>query len=111
MIFFFKQKTAYEMRISDWSSDVCASDLAPDLAGGALRQAAARDRAPAEFHSPLQGQGQQGDAGAEPRQGAGAHGAGRRGPRGLRVLVQFSGAGAIAEIGTASCRERVWPTM
>src|SRR3546814_17369480 len=26
--FFFKQKTAYEMRISDWSSDVCSSDLA-----------------------------------------------------------------------------------
>src|SRR3546814_3053586 len=30
-IFFFKQKTAYEMRISDWSSDVCSSDLRPDL--------------------------------------------------------------------------------
>src|SRR3546814_5379514 len=32
-MFFFKQKTAYEMRISDWSSDVCSSDLAfdPDL--------------------------------------------------------------------------------
>src|SRR3546814_16303794 len=29
MFFFFKQKTAYEMRISDWSSDVCSSDLAP----------------------------------------------------------------------------------
>src|SRR3546814_20067646 len=28
--FFFKQKTAYEMRISDWSSDVCSSDLATD---------------------------------------------------------------------------------
>src|SRR3546814_14938390 len=27
MCFFFKQKTAYEMRISDWSSDVCSSDL------------------------------------------------------------------------------------
>src|SRR3546814_8934411 len=27
-MFFFKQKTAYEMRISDWSSDVCSSDLA-----------------------------------------------------------------------------------
>src|SRR3546814_648873 len=27
-LFFFKQKTAYEMRISDWSSDVCSSDLA-----------------------------------------------------------------------------------
>src|SRR3546814_3527990 len=28
-VFFFKQKTAYEMRISDWSSDVCSSDLEP----------------------------------------------------------------------------------
>src|SRR3546814_7198602 len=27
LIFFFQQKTAYEMRISDWSSDVCTSDL------------------------------------------------------------------------------------
>src|SRR3546814_16745925 len=37
--FFFKQKTAYEMRISDWSSDVCSSDLVempaddPEIAG------------------------------------------------------------------------------
>src|SRR3546814_17531195 len=30
VIFFFKQKTAYEMRISDWSSDVCSSDLFPN---------------------------------------------------------------------------------
>src|SRR3546814_15465900 len=44
--FFFKQKTAYEMRISDWSSDVCSSDLAIDArrarlwraAGGGLRE-------------------------------------------------------------------------
>src|SRR3546814_19528728 len=34
--FFFKQKTAYEMRISDWSSDVCSSDLL--LAGTQLRE-------------------------------------------------------------------------
>src|SRR3546814_14563712 len=57
--FFFKQKTAYEMRISDWSSDVCSSDLGsceraldalqlqyPDYAGALeerfLRQAALR---------------------------------------------------------------------
>src|SRR3546814_4265833 len=38
--FFFKQKTAYEMRISDWSSDVCSSDLPSmasiiDVGGGA----------------------------------------------------------------------------
>src|SRR3546814_9263578 len=30
VVFFFKQKTAYEMRISDWSSDVCSSDLVRD---------------------------------------------------------------------------------
>src|SRR3546814_9697927 len=42
LLFFFKQKTAYDMRISDWSSDVCSSDLfrdwfgrfLPDLAAG-----------------------------------------------------------------------------
>src|SRR3546814_9312959 len=32
--FFFKQKTAYEMRISDWSSDVCSSDLSAHKSGG-----------------------------------------------------------------------------
>src|SRR3546814_6288300 len=32
--FFFKQKTAYEMRISDWSSDVCSSDLLKDVTTG-----------------------------------------------------------------------------
>src|SRR3546814_2473758 len=37
MFFFFKQKTAYEMRISDWSSDVCSSDL---IWGQQLMQAA-----------------------------------------------------------------------
>src|SRR3546814_1755061 len=31
ILFFFKQKTAYEMRISDWSSDVCSSDLQSHL--------------------------------------------------------------------------------
>src|SRR3546814_7509803 len=44
--FFFKQKTAYEMRISDWSSDVCSSDLredrenteGPDLETGDVRR-------------------------------------------------------------------------
>src|SRR3546814_2954571 len=35
--FFFKQKTAYEMRISDWSSDVCSSDLAAAAGPGARR--------------------------------------------------------------------------
>src|SRR3546814_20411915 len=42
-IFFFKQKTAYEMRISDWSSDVCSSDLT-DCAGGPDRPDDERQR-------------------------------------------------------------------
>src|SRR3546814_1159700 len=45
-LFFFKQKTAYEMRISDWSSDVCSSDLRANrraLRGHRARQV--RDRA------------------------------------------------------------------
>src|SRR3546814_2810116 len=51
--FFFKQKTAYEMRISDWSSDVCSSDLAVEIA---LEQGHART-----FH---------GDVGAMPHRDA-----------------------------------------
>src|SRR3546814_15722137 len=45
VVFFFKQKTAYEMRISDWSSDVCSSDLrdhAPTAVSAAVRPAAER---------------------------------------------------------------------
>src|SRR3546814_5530737 len=38
MFFFFKQKTAYEMRISDWSSDVCSSDLLHRSGGAGDRQ-------------------------------------------------------------------------
>src|SRR3546814_1317943 len=36
LVFFFKQKTAYEMRISDWSSDVCSSDLVAVAAIGTV---------------------------------------------------------------------------
>src|SRR3546814_15847013 len=44
-LFFFKQKTAYEMRISDWSSDVCSSDLRTRRLGGTARSPARRRRA------------------------------------------------------------------
>src|SRR3546814_13375360 len=51
--FFFKQKTAYEMRISDWSSDVCSSDLSGRIvtacAGQTLRQAPQPLQAAAEI--------------------------------------------------------------
>src|SRR3546814_5992554 len=91
--FVFKQKTAYEMRISDWSSDVCSSDL---------RVPAARD-------------------GAQ-RRGAGAAAPGPRRAAANRAarlrLVERSEAAlprpgdahqslSAGEIGRASCRERV----
>src|SRR3546814_6925301 len=41
VFFFFKQKTAYEMRISDWSSDVCSSDLADGIGYPVLIKASA----------------------------------------------------------------------
>src|SRR3546814_2509753 len=48
LFFFFKQKTAYEMRISDWSSDVCSSDL-PDQFGRTEAGIVSR-RSPASEH-------------------------------------------------------------
>src|SRR3546814_3692262 len=45
VFFFFKQKTAYEMRISDWSSDVCSSDLRDKVLG------VARDVPPQGFEA------------------------------------------------------------
>src|SRR3546814_8462261 len=44
MFFFFKQKTAYDMRISDWSSDVCSSDLRDAGAVARCHRPAQRDR-------------------------------------------------------------------
>src|SRR3546814_18951354 len=68
--FFFKQKTAYEMRISDWSSDVCSSDLTA-LEGGRTQHlvevevadpgAAQLDRQAAVGHREIAAEG--GDAG------------------------------------------------
>src|SRR3546814_8707860 len=48
IFFFFKQKTAYEMRISDWSSDVCSSDL--DHLVDEFEALAARQRPDLDVH-------------------------------------------------------------
>src|SRR3546814_9755616 len=42
LFFFFKQETAYEMRISDWSSDVCSSDLGATVGHGPVREGDSR---------------------------------------------------------------------
>src|SRR3546814_3123368 len=87
--FFFKQKTAYEMRISDWSSDVCSSDLESNAIDGvqtslATLKAALADSADlaALVSSPIVGR----------TDAANAIGA---------------VAKAMKQIGRASCRERV----
>src|SRR3546814_11042499 len=51
--FFFKQKTAYEMRISDWSSDVCSSDLIERAADPALIAGINEGLAPCFAATPL----------------------------------------------------------
>src|SRR3546814_380352 len=98
--FFFKQKTAYELRISDWSSDVCSSDLV----GARVRLAhadavegfAARDRRQEAFALFFRAEAQQqgaalpvGDPVRRYRRAGGQH------------LLQHD------EIGRASCWERV----
>src|SRR3546814_2808605 len=91
-IFFFKQKTAYEMRISDWSSDVCSSDLIVEPIAGnmnlvkptagfleGLRTLCTQHGALLVFDEVMTGF--------------------RAGPQGVQGLT--------GEIGRASCRERV----
>src|SRR3546814_5275105 len=87
-VFFFKQKTAYEMRISDWSSDVCSSDLKRfgDVIVGAEFQP---DHA---IHRIALG-GQHHDW---------------QGANGCRVRADLPAhVQAVGKIGRASCRERV----
>src|SRR3546814_8028546 len=86
---FFKQKTAYEMRISDWSSDVCSSDLAAKLAA----------------QMPMRGKGRQACVPNQFRICAPM-------PQGQRQYAHQSAITVVAfictaEIGRASCRERV----
>src|SRR3546814_15140880 len=110
--FFFKQKTAYELRISDWSSDVCSSDL--QVAGGVdQRQMRKRLREIAEL-APVHRVvflGQQADVIAQAQQPF-EQSAGFRVPAEQDVIVgepETAGEkGALAgQLGRAACRERV----
>src|SRR3546814_2920740 len=95
MYFFFKQKTAYEMRISDWSSDVCSSDLR------ASRPGARKDR---EDSSIEEGELSEGDTGRAEEQADDS-------PIGeLKDFLVLQVKRSFLEqnkIGRASCRERV----
>src|SRR3546814_2188970 len=91
VFFFFQQKTAYEMRISDWSSDVCSSDLnaAPGVLRDEVGQAARIPVPPQE----LRIHGHHAVMGVDPVDLADLLGRPHRRYR--------------KEIGRASCRERV----
>src|SRR3546814_9936416 len=96
MLFFFKQKTAYELRISDWSSDVCSSDLLTP------RSAATGHVRHRLYRTPRH----RGGGAARPRPGAAAEGGA------LRRAVGAARAGAMGvgaqrtEYGRAACGER-----
>src|SRR3546814_9913561 len=84
VVFFFKQKTAYEMRISDWSSDVCSSDLMMAFGRDGILDSDAV-LAVADYAKTL----------SDPAWAKG------------RAASVASGREVFAEIGRASCRERV----
>src|SRR3546814_5241112 len=94
--FFFKQKTAYEMRISDWSSDVCSSDLM--MESGMLTATGVNTDMSKMDHSKM---------------GHGSHSMKHDDPN--SVLVEpgktkelvWKFTRAADQIGRASCRERV----
>src|SRR3546814_10214320 len=85
LIFFFNQKTAYEMRISDWSSDVCSSDLrylGPEVPGEDLI-----------WQDPIPPGPKLGDADVAALK--------------AKIAASGRGIGQLVKIGRASCRERV----
>src|SRR3546814_5595951 len=105
MLFFFKQKTAYEMRISDWSSDVCSSDLIaafhlPDRVDEAVgRRGVARAGDEMQHHFRVGSgltDGAAGDQLTAQRQAIGE----------IAVMRDGDAADFQLQIGRATCRER-----
>src|SRR3546814_7810067 len=96
--FFFKQKTAYEMRISDWSSDVCSSDL--------LTAANLCNRAPCRDAESGMDQFMREDGRDLCRHGVGRMGKVRT-DEDFKMAVRAQPVIPALEIGRASCRERV----
>src|SRR3546814_3488937 len=96
--FFFKQKTAYEMRISDWSSDVCSSDLElADRSVEALIDDAAHRLGEGGVADPVQHHLRDGALAAF----------GFAGGFIIDGLRQALEGAVMVQLGRASCRERV----
>src|SRR3546814_14753854 len=92
IIFFFKQKTAYEMRISDWSSDVCSSDLS-------------QISPPATEKCPEQADDHSTRAHSDPRHSAGPDSGTNNGFDGAMGMVRTGGGAASSRnVGAATVR-------
>src|SRR3546814_7093310 len=108
VFFFFKQKTAYEMRISDWSSDVCSSDLRLEGPRGGAQQFVQHQlpRVPVQPAQPVGHHvgGQDADAELVARAQQVGDGAVQVAARAPQFVGQFP-------IGRASCREGVCQTV
>src|SRR3546814_5874715 len=98
LFFFFKQKTAYEMRISDWSSDVCSSDLVGSPPDRRAQAVALRHGIDISCY-----RGRQVTAG-DFRRFDHVFALDPENLRNLRRMRPSDGT----EIGRAACRERVW---
>src|SRR3546814_14913474 len=114
---FFKQKTAYEMRISDWSSDVCSSDLArrhppPHRPLGFVALAAQRMTRRRIVETGAGGLDRQHErairTGAFHRRRLAVR---RKPDREARPVLAGIDGRALAQIGRASCMERVCPVV
>src|SRR3546814_15552168 len=107
-IIFFKQKTAYEMRISDWSSDVCSSDLRPCPAQTPHDQKKAARRQRLHWSRFLHVERISSLSGCLRRQGRpiGPASCFFAPPR-WTGMKKFARRLLIVQIGRASCRERV----
>src|SRR3546814_6565300 len=98
-VFLFKQKTAYEMRISDWSSDVCSSDLLFKISFPAEFHAQTAVESAMDIHARLKAAGK--SAGDIRQITIRTHEAC------IRIIDKKGPLDNPAEIGRASCRERV----
>src|SRR3546814_1375958 len=104
MVFFVKQKTAYEMRISDWSSDVCSSDLLFIDSRYVLQAPAETDTRKVDVHLVPQASISGKVADYVPKGGKIGYDPWLHTPAEIKDLTA-------KQIGRASCRDRVWPDV
>src|SRR3546814_5552118 len=103
--FFFKQKTAYDMRISDWSSDVCSSDLFVHLGVGVLEDL----QVPALGHRAFKRDAARLEEAVETHHAKADRTLARRAVFGAGHLVGRSEERRVGKEGVSTCRSRWSP--